>query len=137
MAAASPPARRVVVLGAAGRLGRELVHEGVRLGHTVTAVARNREKLREALRLPESASLSFAEADARDADALGTLFKGADAVVNSAGHAGDGDAFVELGRAVVQATQRALGPEGRLWLLGGIAGRVGRVRRHAALRAVL
>jgi len=113
-------AARVVVLGAAGRLGREFVHAGVRLGHTVTAVARDREKLRAALQVPESASLTFAEADARDVDALVALMTGASAVVNSAGHARDGEAFVELGHTVVQAAERALGPGGRLWFVGGI-----------------
>ncbi|ATB33321.1 NAD(P)-dependent oxidoreductase [Melittangium boletus] len=111
---------RVVVLGAAGRLGREFVHVGVRLGHTVTAVARNSEKLRAALKVPESSALTFAEADARDVDALASLMKGADAVVNSAGHARDGEAFVDIGRTVVQAAERALGPGGRLWFVGGI-----------------
>lgn len=110
----------VVVLGAAGRLGRELVHVGVRLGYIITAVARSREKLRAALEVPESSSLSLAEADVRDVDALAALLKGASAVVNSAGHAGDGEAFVAIGRAVVQATERALGPDGRLWFLGGL-----------------
>lgn len=114
---ASPP---VVVLGAAGRLGRELVHAALRLGRPVTAVARNREKLRETLQHAEHPLLTLAEADASDAEALVALMKGASAVVNSAGHAGGGAAFIELVRTVVQATERALGPGGRLWALGGM-----------------
>lgn len=109
----------VVVLGAAGRLGRELVHAALRLGHSVTAVARNREKLREALQVADHPLLTLTEADARDAEAMAAVMKGASAVVNSAGHAGDGAAFVELGRTVVQTAERVLGPGGRLWFLGG------------------
>lgn len=116
---AANASRPVVVLGAAGRLGRELVHAALRLGHPVTAVARSREKLREALQLPEAPRLTLTEADARDAQALADLMKGAFAVVNSAGHAGDGAAFTELGRTVVQTAERVLGPGGRLWFLGG------------------
>jgi uncharacterized protein len=117
----SPPASRpVVVLGAAGRLGRELVHAALRAGQPVTAVARNPAKLREALQVAEHPGLTLAEADARDAEALAAVMAGSAAVVNSAGHAGEGAAFVELGRAVVSAAERALGPGGRLWFLGGL-----------------
>ncbi|ADO72031.1 NAD(P)-dependent oxidoreductase [Stigmatella aurantiaca] len=115
-----PSSPQVIVLGAAGRLGREFVRVGLRLGYTVTAVARDSGKLRAALGVPESSSLTLAEADARDVGALTSLMKGMSAVVNAAGHAGDGDAFVEIGRTVVQATEQALGPEGRLWFVGGL-----------------
>ena len=75
----------VVVLGAAGRLGRELVHAALRLGQPVTAVARSREKLRETLQVADHPLLTLAEADARDAEAMAAVMKGASAVVNSAG----------------------------------------------------
>jgi hypothetical protein len=83
-------------------------------------VARNREKLRQALQGADSALLTLTEADARDAEALAVMMKGASAVVNSAGTAADGAAFVELGRTVIHAAERALGPGGRLWFLGGL-----------------
>lgn len=118
---ASPRASSpVVVLGAAGRLGRELVQAALRLGHPVTAVARNREKLREALQQADHPLLTLAEADARDAEALAAVMMGASGVVSSAGHAGEGEAFVELGRTVVQTAERVLGSGGRLWFLGGL-----------------
>ncbi|KFE71411.1 NAD(P)-dependent oxidoreductase [Hyalangium minutum] len=117
----SPHASRpVVVLGAAGRLGRELVHAALRLGQPVTAVARSREKLRETLRVADNPLLTLTEGDARDAEAMVAVMRGASAVVNSAGHAGDGAAFIELGRTVVHAAERMLGPGGRLWFLGGL-----------------
>jgi putative NADH-flavin reductase len=114
-------ARPVVVLGAAGRMGRELVYAALRLGHPVTAVARNLEKLREALPGADNALLTVTKADARDAEALVALMKGASAVVNSAGNAGDGAAFVEMGRTVIQSAEHALGPGGRLWFLGSLS----------------
>jgi uncharacterized protein YbjT (DUF2867 family) len=70
---------RILVIGATGATGRELVAQGMALGHEVTAAARK----------PESAGLpqgvKVVRADATDAASLSAAGAGQDAVISSLG----------------------------------------------------
>ena len=71
---------RIVVVGANGRTGRQVVEQALARGHGVTAVARRRETLPE----PRS-GLRVATADVLDPDAVAAVLADADAVVVAVG----------------------------------------------------
>ncbi|MET0443901.1 MAG: NAD(P)-dependent oxidoreductase [Pseudorhodoplanes sp.] len=67
---------KVAVIGASGRGGSRIVEELVRRGHTVTAIARNLEKL------PTGPNITAKKGDAHEAG-LADLLKGHDAVISA------------------------------------------------------
>lgn len=73
---------KFAVIGAAGRTGRQVVHQALDRGHQVVAVARSPEKLSLA-----GDRVTVAAADVRDADALTGAISGTDAVVTTFGAA--------------------------------------------------
>jgi uncharacterized protein len=68
---------KIAVVGASGRAGSRIVAELSRRGHTVTAIARNPEKI---ARLP---NVTAKKGDAHDQAALTALFAGHDAAVSA------------------------------------------------------
>jgi NADH dehydrogenase len=101
---------RVVVVGAAGFVGRHLCARLAHTGWQVTAVTRRRERARDLLPLP---TLEVAEIDAGDTPALARVAKGAAAIVNlagiinEAGGASFADAHVAVTRSCVAAATDA------------------------------
>jgi putative NADH-flavin reductase len=71
---------RIVVVGANGRTGRQVVEQALARGHGVTAVARRPETLPE-----PRPGLAVATADVLDREALAAVPAGADAVVSAVG----------------------------------------------------
>ncbi len=67
----------VVVYGATGNAGREIVKELVRRGHTVTGVARKIDSLQG------QAGVTVKVDDLSDVDQIAAVIKGADAVVSA------------------------------------------------------
>lgn len=67
---------QLVIFGATGTVGRQVVQQALEQGHTVTAFARNLAKLD--IQHPQ---LSFAEGDVMDASAVEQAIQGQDAVV--------------------------------------------------------
>jgi putative NADH-flavin reductase len=67
---------KVAVIGASGRGGSRIVEELVRRGHTVTAIARNLEKL------PSGPNITAKTGDVHDAG-LADLLKGHDAAISA------------------------------------------------------
>lgn len=68
----------ILVLGASGGTGREVVSQALAAGHTVTAFARNPNKL-------ERQDVKIAVGDARNVDDLRTALRGQDAVISALG----------------------------------------------------
>ncbi len=67
----------VALVGATGNIGSKILAELVSRGHSVTAIARNPEKV------PASGAVRTETADASDVAALATLLKRHDAIVSS------------------------------------------------------
>lgn len=67
----------VTVLGASGRAGSEITRELAARGHTVTAVARNPD------RIPSASGVTAVAGDASDPTALAASIKGSDAVISA------------------------------------------------------
>lgn len=97
----------VAVTGATGFVGRYLVRELLRRGHTVRAMGRSRDKARAVL--PRDARLTFLEGDALSRKDLGELLQGAGAMVNLLGiirESGGGQTFQRVHvDAVREATE--------------------------------
>ncbi|GAA4852395.1 NAD(P)H-binding protein [Actinomycetospora corticicola] len=79
----------VVVLGAAGGIGRHVVTEALRAGHRVTATARHPDRLPNPdLPAEQTARLTVTRADVRDTASLETAMAGHDVVVSAVGPPG-------------------------------------------------
>ncbi len=70
---------RIVVFGASGGTGRELVRQGLVQGHEVTAFVRNRESMAGVQ------GIRVAAGDARDPEAVATAVQGQEAVLSALG----------------------------------------------------
>ena len=103
-------ARRIVVLGGSGFVGRHLVARCAAAGHSVVVVTRRRSNGRELFLLP---TVDVVQGDIFDANALGRVLRGADVLVNLVGILNEGGrnsfdrAHVELARTAVAACRSA------------------------------
>ena len=109
---------RIAILGAAGSLGRHVARQARDAGHEVCAVVRTPRKLPPALR--EGLSVFQADLAALPRDDLAALLRGRDAIINTAGNARDGAAFVALVARVVAALETLAPAEAPVaWFLAG------------------
>ena len=111
---------RVIVFGATGSLGRQVIRLALTGGHRVTAVVRTPSRLPPDLR----SALSVHEADLRRVaqEDLAQLVDGHDALINCAGHVSEGHAFVDLVDRLVSATESLpAATQPVSWLLAGAA----------------
>ena len=121
---------KLVVFGASGRIGTELVRQGVAAGHAVTAVVREGSSLQVAL--PELRLVAaragvpggLAEvvtADVMDPHAIAPVLEGHDAVLSALGPRPSGASDVLTGGA--QSILQAMGESGvRRFLVVSVAG---------------
>ncbi len=101
----------VVVYGATGNSGKEIVKELLRRGHKVTAVARKVESLQGL------AGVAVKADDLSDVDKIAAIIKGADAVVSAyAPPADQTDAIIDVTRRQIEAVGKV---GGRLAVVGG------------------
>jgi putative NADH-flavin reductase len=102
----------VVVYGATGNSGREIVKELLSRGHKVTAVARKVDSLKA------EQGLTVKTDDLSNADAIAAIIKGADVVVSAyAPPPDDTDALLGVTERQIEAVKKARGP--RLLVVGG------------------
>ncbi|MFJ2408011.1 NAD(P)-dependent oxidoreductase [Pseudomonas sp. NPDC087814] len=69
---------KIAIIGATGRAGRQLLEEALRRGHTVTAIARNTDKI------GARPGVTAKQVDALDAQALEQAIRGNDVVISAA-----------------------------------------------------
>ncbi|WP_308637766.1 NAD(P)-dependent oxidoreductase [Paenibacillus silvisoli] len=74
---------KIIVFGASGRTGREVVRQALEQGHVVTAFVRSPQKLSAGPH--RSGTLRIVQGDARDKDAVGSAIEGQDAVLSCLG----------------------------------------------------
>ncbi|MDE1177236.1 MAG: NAD(P)H-binding protein [Edaphobacter sp.] len=102
----------IVVYGATGNSGSEIVKELVARGHKVTGVARNVEKLKDV------AGVTAKSDDLSNADAVAAIIKGADVVVSAyQPPAENTDKLIDVTKLEIEAVKKAGGP--RLVVVGG------------------
>jgi uncharacterized protein len=103
---------KVVVYGATGNAGKEIVKELLARGHQVTGVARNIDSLKA---IP---GLTAQTDDLSNVDAIAAIIKGADAVVTAYQPPPDHpDALVDVTRREIEAVEKA--GTMRLLVVGG------------------
>jgi uncharacterized protein len=101
----------VVVYGATGNSGSEIVKELLARGHKVTGVARKVDSLKDK---PVTAKTD----DLSNVDKIAAIIKGADAVVSAYQPPADNtDALVDVTKREIEAVKKAGGP--RLVVVGG------------------
>ncbi len=102
----------VLVYGATGNSGSEIVKELVSRGHTVTGVARHVEKLKD------QPGVTAKTDDLSNVDAIASIIKGADVVVSAYQPPADNtDALIEVTKRQIEAVRKAGVP--RLIVVGG------------------
>ena len=103
-------ARRILVLGGTGFVGRHIVAQLVTAGHEVVVPTRSRERGKHLILLP---TVNLVECDVHDPRQLGELVERADTVINLVGilHESGRETFarahVELARNVIDACRHA------------------------------
>jgi putative NADH-flavin reductase len=106
-------AMRVVVYGATGNSGREIVKELLSRGHEVVAVARN------VAAVPTQPKLTAKSGDLSNVDKIAETIAGADVVVNAYAPPPDNtDALVDVSKRQIEAVKKA-GGKARLIVVGG------------------
>lgn len=127
---------RLLILGASGGIGRQLVEQALERHHQVTAFVRSPEKLGAA-----RDGLTVIEGDVRNADAMSAALAGHDAVLSALGPPGPSRNTITSDSA--RATVAALQASGvRRLLVVGVAalfpdiGMFGRVLRNTLLRNI-
>jgi hypothetical protein len=104
---------RVVVYGATGNSGREIVKELLSRGHEVVAVARN------VASVPAQPKLTAKTDDLSNVDKIAETIAGADAVVSAYAPPPDNtDALLDVTRRQIEAVKKA-GGKARLIVVGG------------------
>jgi putative NADH-flavin reductase len=104
---------RVVVYGATGNSGREIVKELLSRGHEVVAVARN------VAAVQPQPKLTAKTGDLSDVDKIAETIAGADVVVNAYAPPPDNtDALVDVSKRQIEAVKKA-GGKARLIVVGG------------------
>jgi hypothetical protein len=104
---------RVVVYGATGNSGREIVKELLARGHEVVAVARN------VASVPAQPKLTAKTDDLSNVDTIAATIAGADAVVSAYAPPPDNtDALLDVTRRQIEAVKKA-GGKARLIVVGG------------------
>jgi putative NADH-flavin reductase len=108
---------RLLILGATGSLGRQVVGQALAARHQVTVFVRTPSKLP-----PEGGERVSVHTGDLSALVPLDLIRGQDALINCAGHVADGDAFVDLFDRVITAVDSLPPAEQPVcWFLAGAA----------------
>lgn len=111
---------KIIVLGAAGSLGRHVVQQALDAGHSVTALLRHPHKLSEDLLL--TAHIVQADILTTPPLELAALLAGHDVAINTAGYVSEGQGFVDLVTRVIDALEQLAAHERpRSWFVAGAA----------------
>jgi len=112
--------KRVLVIGAAGNLGRRLVQEGQRQGNFITALVRDKNVFGMKMTSDLLGNMHVVEGDILSAYSIDKALDGQNIVINAAGNVNDGKPFSALFDCVVSAVERH--PEVvKSWFLAGAA----------------
>lgn len=111
---------RLIIFGAAGKLGSHVLRQALAAGHQVTVLVRTPSKLspdaQARVSVHKGDLSAFAPAD------VGQLVSGQDALINCAGLVTEGQTFVELiDRIVTGVESMPAGAQPVCWFLAGVA----------------
>jgi uncharacterized protein YbjT (DUF2867 family) len=101
---------RLLVFGATGGTGQEIVAQALAQGHQVIAFARRPEAVTQ-----KDANLTIAQGDALDKEAVSRAVAGCDAILSALGTRGGASSLIEATRNIVDAA-KAHGAQRSLWV---------------------
>jgi putative NADH-flavin reductase len=111
---------KVLILGAAGSLGRHLTQQAIASNHDVSAVVRTPSKLPNQIR--KKVIVRQADLASTPTSALADMLRGHHAVINTAGHVAEGQTFVDLVGHIVTALESLPARDRPVcWFMGGAA----------------
>lgn len=109
---------KIMVLGAAGSLGKHVTRQAVEAGHEVSVVVRSPAKLPSSCR--DRVNVHQADIAAMSVSELAGLLVGHDAIINTAGVVSDGDRFVALVSHIVSSLEKIEPPSRPVaWFMAG------------------
>lgn len=103
---------KLLLLGATGRVGGEVLRQALKQGHQVTALVRNPRKI--SIKHP---ALTLVKGDARDAAKVTTALAGQDAVISALGH--NSPKSTDVQTSATRAILAAISPRQRFISLTG------------------
>jgi putative NADH-flavin reductase len=111
---------RIIILGATGSLGKHVTEQAIAANHEVSVLVRTPAKLPADLRA--RTTVHQADITALPASQLATLARNQDALINAAGHVGEGQRFVALVDHLVTSVETLPTSERPVcWFLAGAA----------------
>ncbi len=110
---------RIAIIGATGKAGSRVLSLALAAGHKVTALVRDRGKLREQLG-GDVPGLSIEHGDAEDAAVLEAALEGNEAAVQCALTPADGERFFALDSSFTRLAEQKLVGARRAWMFGGV-----------------
>jgi len=111
---------KVVVFGAAGKMGRRIVKAAVNNNHEVTAFGRDEGKLLDALGKETVDKIKVVIGDATDADAVRKVMQGKHVAVNAALPMENLALVHTIVKNILDSADGLLNPK-RVWIFGGLA----------------
>lgn len=109
---------KIIVLGATGSLGRQVVAQALAAGHQVSAIVRTPSKL--AANIRDKLSVVQADLGTVPVPELAAILSGHDALINTAGLVTDGQAFVDLvDRLIASLESLPLNNRPVCWFMAG------------------
>ncbi|MBM7566357.1 NAD(P)-dependent oxidoreductase [Paenibacillus sacheonensis] len=109
----------IIVFGATGNTGRRALELGMNMGHEMTAFVRNADKFYEQQGDRSAKPAKVIVDDILNPASVGEALSHQDAAIIAAGHAGQGEAFVQLVNAIISQCERNPDFSGRIWVMGG------------------
>ncbi|RUS47016.1 NAD(P)-dependent oxidoreductase [Cohnella sp. AR92] len=110
---------KIIVFGATGNTGRRVLEQGVQMGHEMTAFVRNSEKLYAQLGEHSAKQVKVIVADMLDPVSVGEALAHQDAAIVAAGHAGQGEEFIQIVDNLISQCEAQTRFSGRVWIMGG------------------
>ena len=111
---------KILILGATGSLGRDVVQRAVSTNHNVSVLVRTPSKLPADIQ--KKVVVYEADLTEMSTPALATIFRTHDAVINTAGNVTQGQIFVDLTDRIVTSLESIPGRERPVcWFLAGAA----------------
>ena len=94
---------RLILFGATGSLGKHVLHQALAAGHEVTVVVRTPSRL--PVEAGAQVALRTGDLGVLPPEDIARFISGHDALVNCAGHVGDGQGFVNLVERLVRSVE--------------------------------
>ncbi|TCM96534.1 hypothetical protein EV294_105401 [Paenibacillus sp. BK033] len=110
---------KIIVFGATGNTGKRVLLQGMQMGHEMTAFVRNPGKLSDQLGEHSARHVKVIAGNMMDPVSVSEALAHQDAAILAAGHAGQGEEFVQIVDNIITQCEQQPAFSGRVWLMGG------------------